>query len=159
LPVSLLVSIASRFRVIRVTSRASISLSFSLRRSEDLFSLRQPYDGWVAFHCLALYREIDRRDKKIFDLYSDVKKRRFRRSGYCLHRINLQSPRDAGASKCFACSFSLVACVFRSCSIRASPLNYYRKNGNIVYCSEYHLRHFLITASLILTFPLKIFFQ
>lgn len=43
-PVSLLV-FALRSRVIRVTSRASISLSFSLCRFEDLFSLRQPYDG------------------------------------------------------------------------------------------------------------------
>lgn len=69
-PVSLLVSIASRSCIIRVTSRASISLSFSLRRSEDLFSLRcddRMTDGSHSIVSFSIGKLIDV-IKKIFDL-------------------------------------------------------------------------------------------
>lgn len=100
-PVSLLVSIAIPCYSSHESSiYILVFLSPSLRRLVLSLSQR-PYDGWLAFHCLVFYQETDQCDKKNFRLIVTPKidDSSSSRRSYCLDRINLQSPRDAGASK------------------------------------------------------------
>lgn len=87
--VSLLVSIAIPCYSSHESSIHILVFLSPLLRRFLLSLLQRPYDGWLAFHCVVLYRETDRCDKKKFSTYSDAKNRRLRRRSYCWHRINL----------------------------------------------------------------------